>query len=60
MCDRENPIRMDISDPNLSSVDLIASKMQRKNPTRKETIEDILRIAKKTRNAVNKSLGLKK
>ncbi len=53
-------MRMDISDPNLSSVDLIASKMQRKNPTRKETIEDILRIAKKTRNAVNKSLGLKK
>ena len=49
---------LDKSDPNKTFEELVQSKMQRKNMTRDEAIEDILKTATKTRSSVNKSLGL--
>ncbi|MBE6995484.1 MAG: hypothetical protein E7429_01950 [Ruminococcaceae bacterium] len=49
---------LDISDPNKSFEELIADKMARKNLTREEAIEDILRTASRTRKSVNRQLGL--
>lgn len=58
MRDQEKRRQLDISDPNLSFEELVASKMRRKGLTREEAVSDILNTATKTRKAVNKSLGL--
>ncbi len=58
MADQEMRKELDITDPNKSFEELIASKMERKNMTRSEAVEDILKTATKTRKSVNKKLGL--
>lgn len=58
MRDQEKRRQLDISDPNLSFENLVASKMRRKGLTKEEAIADILNTATKTRKTVNKSLGL--
>lgn len=58
MEDQETRKELDKSDPNKTFEELVQSKMQRKNMTRDEAIEDILKTATKTRSSVNKSLGL--
>lgn len=50
--------QLDITDPNRSFEELLSDKMQRKNLTREQAIEDIISTATKTRKSVNKSLGL--
>lgn len=60
MRDQEKRRQLDISDPNLSFEELVASKMRRKGLTREEAVSDILNTATKTRKAVNKSLGLER
>lgn len=58
MKDVELRKELDATEPNKSFEELIQSKMERKNMTRIEAIEDILGTASKTRKSVNKSLGL--
>lgn len=58
MKDQDIRKKLDKDDPNKTFEELIQSKMQRKNMTRDEAIEDILKTATKTRSSVNKKLGL--
>jgi len=58
MKDQDTRKKLDKDDPNKTFEELIQSKMQRKNMTRDEAIEDILKTATKTRSSVNKELGL--
>lgn len=58
MANQEKRKELDISDPNKSFEELVADKMQRKNLTREQAIEDVLNTATKTRKSVNKELGL--
>lgn len=58
MSDQNERRKLDITDPNKSFEELLADKMERKNLTREQAVEDILNTATKTRKSVNKSLGL--
>ncbi|RDY22873.1 hypothetical protein CHF27_011175 [Romboutsia maritimum] len=58
MKDQELRKKLDKEKPNISFEDLVDSKMKRKNKSREEAIEDILKTATKTNQEVNKSLGL--
>lgn len=58
MADQEKRKELDINDPNKSFEELIADKMKRKNLTREQAVEDVLKTATKTRKSVNKELGL--
>ena len=58
MADQEKRRELDITDPNRTFEELITSKMERKNMTREQAIEDVLKTATKTRKSVNKKLGL--
>ncbi len=58
MADQDARRQLDITDPNKSFEELLANKMDRKNLTREQAVEDILNTATKTRKSVNKSLGL--
>lgn len=58
MKDQKTRKELDKSDPNKTFEELLESKMKRKGLTREEAIADILRTATKTRNSVNKKLGL--
>lgn len=58
MADQEKRRQLDIDDPNKSFNELIADKMQRKNLTREQAVEDVLKTATKTRKSVNQKYGL--
>lgn len=58
MSDKRTRHLLETSKPNLSFEELVKSKMKRKNMTREEAIEDILKTATKTNKEVNKELGL--
>ena len=58
MANQDERRQLDITDPNKSFEELIADKMERKQLTREQAVEDILNTATKTRKSVNKSLGL--
>lgn len=58
MADQELRKQLDIEDPNKSFEELVKDKMKRKNLTKEQAIEDILKTASKTRKSVNKALGL--
>ena len=58
MANQEKRRELDITDPNRTFEELITSKMERKNMTREQAIEDVLKTATKTRKSVNKKLGL--
>ena len=58
MKDQKLRKQLDETDPNKSFEELLADKMQRKNLTREQAVQDILNSATKTRKSVNKALGL--
>lgn len=58
MKDQKLRKQLDETDPNKSFEELLADKMQRKNLTREQAVQDILNTAAKTRKSVNKALGL--
>lgn len=58
MKDQKLRKQLDETDPNKSFEELLADKMQRKNLTREQAVQDILNTATKTRKSVNKALGL--
>lgn len=58
MSDKRTRHLLETSKPILSFEELVKSKMKRKNMTREEAIEDILKTATKTNKEVNKELGL--
>lgn len=58
MADQEKRRELDITDPNKTFEEHITSKMERKNMTREQAVEDVLKTATKTRKSVNKKLGL--
>lgn len=58
MADQEERKRLDKSDPIISFEELIKRKMEYKNLSREEAVNDILKTATKTRKSVNKQLGL--
>lgn len=58
MKDQKLRKQLDETDPNKPFEELLADKMQRKNQTREQAVQDILNTATKTRKSVNKALGL--
>ena len=58
MKDQKLRKQLDETDPNKSFEELLADKMQCKNLTREQAVQDILNTATKTRKSVNKALGL--
>lgn len=58
MLDQEKRNALDISEPNKSFEELINDKIQRKNLSYSEAINDVLKTASKTRKSINKKLGL--
>ena len=58
MLDQEKRKALDISEPNRSFEELINDKMQRKNLSYSEAVNDVLKTASKTRKSINKKLGL--
>lgn len=58
MKNQEKRKLLDKTDPSKPFEELLQDKMQRKNLSRDETIEDILKTATKTRSSVNKKYGL--
>ena len=58
MKDQKTREKLDKESPNKSFDELIDYKMGKKNITREEAIQDIIKTATKTNKKVNKSLGL--
>ena len=58
MRDQKKRRQLDIDEPNKSFEELVADKMKRKGLTREEALKDVIHSVKKTRDAVNKQLGL--
>lgn len=58
MINQKERKRLDKDKPNKSFEELIADKINRKNMTREQAINDALKTATKTNKEVNKSLGL--
>lgn len=58
MLDQEKRKALDLSEPNRSFEELINDKMQRKNLSYSEAVNDVLKTASKTRKSINKKLGL--
>ncbi|MBU5440301.1 minor capsid protein [Tissierella sp. MSJ-40] len=58
MKDQKTRDKLDKESPNKSFDELIDYKMGKKNITREEAIQDIIKTATKTNKKVNKSLGL--
>lgn len=58
MSDKETAEILEIKRPTPTFEQLLQSKMERKNMTREEALEDILKTASKTNEDVNKEFGL--
>ena len=58
MRDQEERRNLDKTDPNKTFEELLESKMKRKHITREDAFQDILDTATKTRESVDKKLGL--
>lgn len=58
MADQETRKELDLTDPAKSFDELLRHKMQDKNLTYEEALQDIIKTASKTRKSVNKKFGL--
>jgi len=58
MRDQKARRELDLTEPNKSFEELLSHKIDKKGMTREEALKDIIKTATKTRNSVNKKLGL--